>query len=145
MQVFNIDRDIDSRLREQEAIRQTFIRAASIKQDSVQESQAGRYDDKYMKLLELSEVIDNKIDGVAEKRIEITRNIDKVDDVIYRSLLRDRYLNHMTWESIAESTNQSARNATRVHGRALQEFYKANEKVVDEHAELKAQQAKKCP
>lgn len=53
---------------------------------------------------------------------ELAREIDKVDDVVERALLRYRYINGWTWEEIAEKLGYSVMNTHRLHKRAVDNF-----------------------
>ena len=53
--------------------------------------------------------------------------INKLDNVIYRTVLVDRYINCLTWEEVSEGLNMSVRHILRLHGKALnaiKRFYK---------------------
>lgn len=125
-QAIYMDRYIVSRAKELDALRYSFLPSVALKDVNVQESNAKRYDERYMSLFEIESIIEEKIDEAVAKRVEISNNIDKVDDVIYSTLLRNRYINGMKWEDIADITNQSERHVFRQHGHALVMFKKAN-------------------
>lgn len=129
-QVMHADRDIQSRLREKENIIRTMVQATQLKPDKVQSSNAGQYDDRYMRLLELDDRVGDKIDEVVELRVKITTEIDRVEDVTFRSILRDRYLNAMDWEEIGAELHYTKRHVTRLHGQALREFERVNQDVL---------------
>lgn len=122
----HIDKDIESKLREREQFYSTLLQSPSIKENHVQESNRPNYDDKYMKLMELGEQIDEYIDQVCAVRLDITERIDKVDDGLYKAILRDYYLNNLTWEKIAELNRQSVRNVHTLHRSALVVFRESN-------------------
>ncbi len=62
-----------------------------------------------------------KICRMKEVQSEIERLISQVDNNIFQALLRDRYINFLPWERIAENINyESARWVrTVVHNKAL--------------------------
>lgn len=63
-----------------------------------------------------------------EKREEVIKVINQVDDPIQSQLLYDRYILFMTWEGIAEDCDRSDKWCrTELHSRALQSV----EKILD--------------
>lgn len=79
----------------------------------------------------------NRISKIVEeeKKIEIlydfiadlSSEIDKVEDVVERALLRYRYITCLTWEQIAERMGYSMAQIYRIHKRAFKNFNKINE------------------
>lgn len=79
----------------------------------------------------------NRINKVIEeeKKIEIlydfmsdlSSEIDKVEDVIERALLRYRYIKGYTWEQISEELGYSIAQVYRIHKRAFKSFNKIND------------------
>lgn len=64
-------------------------------------------------------------DKAIEKREEICRVIDRVEDPLLSRLLYDRYIRFMTWEKLAEDCEKSERWCrTKLHSRALQSVNK---------------------
>lgn len=120
-QVRYLNHNIDSRQRELDSIRQSFLKVSSVKDDKVQES-GGQYDDKYMLLFEISEEINGEVDVLINKQRTIRKQIDQLDDALSVIVLRERYLNGRTWEQIADGMGQSVRNIHNLHGKALEEF-----------------------
>ena len=104
----------------------TSLQGQELKQDVVQSSRAGHYDDKFSLLFEISETITNKIDELVELKQDISRRIDKIDDRVYVIILRERYINMLEFHQIANRLNQSERHITRMHGQALVDFYECN-------------------
>ena len=90
-----LDADINSRQQELDMTRKnlTSLQGQELKQDVVQSSRAGHYDDKFSLLFEISETINNKIDELVELKQDISRRIDKLDDRVHVIILRERYIN----------------------------------------------------
>lgn len=124
-QVKYIDEEIQSRLEEQERLRASFVSSPEIKEDSVTSSPKGRYDDRYVKIIEYDDDINNKIDELYALKHRISNMIDEVDNRLYRLILRERYINLSSWEKIAEEFNYSDRQIARLHGEAMKKFRKA--------------------
>lgn len=122
----HLDNDIQSKIRERETIKSSLFRSTHYKQDSVQESHQNKVDDTYVKLIELGKEIDKHIDELYSFRADLIRKIDKVPDGLCRAILRDYYINNLSWETVAELHNQSVRNVYNVHGEALKLFKQYN-------------------
>lgn len=60
---------------------------------------------------------------------DLLKEIDKVDDVVERALLRYRYILGLTWENIAEKLGYSISQVYRIHNRACRNFNKINESI----------------
>ena len=128
-QIEYINDDINSRLREKNELRRAMaVRTSVITDIKVQESRSGRYDDKYMRYFEVAESIDERIDELVDLKMKISNEIDLIDDPLYRLVLRNRYINLLTFEDIASMLNKSIRYIYQVHGDALVDF---KEKIED--------------
>ena len=123
-----LDADINSRQQELDMTRKslTSLQGQDLKQDVVQSSRTGHYDDKFNLLFEISEKINGKIDELVELKQDISRRIDKLDDRVHVIILRDRYINMFEFHQIANRLNQSERHITRMHGQALIDFHECN-------------------
>ena len=53
-------------------------------------------------------------------KLKIERAISSVDKALYRTILRDKYINGLTLEQIAVNMNYCWRHIATMHGRALQ-------------------------
>lgn len=79
----------------------------------------------------------NRINKIIEeeKKIEIlydfiadlSSEIDKVEDVVERALLRYRYIKGYTWEQISEELGYSIAQVYRIHKRAFKNFNKISD------------------
>ena len=126
-----LDADINSRQQELDMTRKnlTSLQGQELKQDVVQSSRAGHYDDKFNLLFEIGETITDKIDELVELKREISERIDRVEDRVYVIILRDRYINMLEFHHIANRLNQSERHITRMHGQALVDFFEKNREL----------------
>lgn len=83
------------------------------------------------RLVDLQRDIDSDILMLEKVRGEIIASLENVQNDKYRELLRMRYVGHMTFEEIAIAMDISFRHTTRLHGRALHEFSKKNQKILE--------------
>ena len=75
--------------------------------------------DTLMRVMELTDEINKRINELCRLKREITETIDQVDDSRYRDLLELRYRNYLGWEQIAERMGYDVRHIYRLHGDAL--------------------------
>ena len=70
-------------------------------------------------LVELQEKLADQLAALARMREEIVREIDRVEELRLRQILRMRYIDGMKWEEIAVAQRIDYRWLLRLHGRAL--------------------------
>lgn len=72
------------------------------------------------------EIINTQIDKLVAIKAEIEAAITSVEDNILQTLLRDRYINCMTWEKIAENIHYESVRWVRtvLHENAIKELEK---------------------
>lgn len=122
-QIKYIDSDIRSRQEEISRLRASIdMRVSTIKADVVQESHTGRYDDRYMLLVEMVGTLDEKVKKLVDTKIRVSNQIDMMDDRLSRIILREKYLNLKTFEQIAELLEYDLRHIYKLHGQALVGF-----------------------
>ena len=124
----NIDREIDEKLKEKQAIRDKLMRTTPTYSGDIVQSPVDPH--KFDRIVELEEYIDRRIDELLEVKKEIFCSIDKLQDGRYREVLALRYCHEvklkdgtiktgMTFEQIAVHMNYSYKQVCRIHGRAL--------------------------
>lgn len=113
----NIDREIDSLLRERSEMRDMLFSVTSNYEAIVVSGSKDPH--KFDRLAILETEIDNQIDNLVSVKAEILRAINKLDDGRFRDVLRLRYLESRTFEQIAVEINYSYKQTCRIHGRAL--------------------------
>ncbi len=120
---------IDSRLREVSRLRQLAASVSSPPTDG-ERIEGGipqsKVENSVVKIIALEEEINAEIDRLVEVHREIRVAIERLSSPHERLILRERYINDMAWEDIADKLNYSIRQVTRLHGRALKSFAKAN-------------------
>jgi len=121
-QIKYIDQDIDSRLIELENMRHNMIRSPQIKEVSVQEGHGNGTEKSYMRLLEMCEEAEKKLDDLNRLKAECIRLINQVENRVSVIILRQRYINMKSWSVIADQLNLTVRQTQNLHGVALKEF-----------------------
>lgn len=117
-----LNQEIQSYTEQRNALRSAIeIKTSSFNENKVQETNK-RFDDKYMKFVEISEQLNDKIDERMNLQVKITNEIDLIDKQELRLVLRYKYINLLTFEQIAVKMSYDIRSVHRIHGNALKEF-----------------------
>ncbi len=74
------------------------------------------------KLLEEDQRLAEKITEYLTAKREIEAEIETVEDEQLRCLLRYRYIDHLTWEKIAEEMHYSVQHTYKLHIKALEKI-----------------------
>ena len=105
------------------AKRTMFNRITSITPDYNGDTISGTRDPhKYDAYAQFAAEIDNRVDELINIKSDILNTINKVEDAKLRTLLIARYINFMTFESIAVMMNYDWRWIMQLHSRALMEI-----------------------
>lgn len=84
-------------------------------------SKANYNEQRFLKVAELSEMIDKKVNLLMDLKRDIITAIYKVEDIRLRTLLIARYINFKTWDEIAKNMHYSDKWVrTRLHRGALE-------------------------
>lgn len=81
-----------------------------------------RFESYIDRLTEVQKQAADKWDQLISLRLKITVAIEKMSEPDERLVLQYRYLNHHTWEQIADEMNASRASVIRWHGTALLHF-----------------------
>lgn len=76
------------------------------------------------KIILLQDKINEEIDLLVELKEQARTLIHRLTDERYKAVLTEYYLNHKTWEQVADCMNYDLRWVYRIHGKALKEFSK---------------------
>ena len=113
----NIDREIDALIRARD---ETRGRVMSITQSYTGNAvQSTKDPHKYDRLVELENLIDQKVDELVGVKAEIIRGVERLNDGRYREILLARYVEGLTFEEISVRIKYSYKQTCRLHGRAL--------------------------
>lgn len=78
------------------------------------------------KIVILENTIRQEIENLIDLEADIRKHIARVYNLRYIAILTDKYINHMTFEQIAEKLNITDKTVIRWHGEALQIYRKEN-------------------
>lgn len=123
MQIYNLDKRIDSKISERDAIMQTLLKATDTSQDRIYTNEVSSpVENAVIKLMEYDDETNDKVDELVNLKIKIAGEIDALDKDTHRIVLRERYIHCKKWEEIAVEQGYDLRWVYRLHGYALEEF-----------------------
>ena len=125
-QIDRINRMINNKLAEIYQLK-TMVCSISVSanEDKVQSSSdKDKLGSSVAKIVDLENEINKAIDVYVDKKEKIVAQIDSVKDIMEYQVLFSRYIEHKTFEQIAEDNDYSVRQILRIHGNALVEFEK---------------------
>ena len=122
-QIRFLDKEIQSLLEQVSKLRSSLERCTTRITDEPRKTNTGdSLPDTVSKIIEL----ENKIDGLADKQIDlkghIISKISCMESSLYRTILIHRYINFKKWEEIARTLHYSRAQINRLHAVALKEF-----------------------
>jgi len=121
-QIGLVDIEIKQKIYELERLKNTLFRSPQLKQVSVQESKVGLKDDTYVKIMEYSDAINNKIDELVDLKRNVLNAIDSITDQWQKLILTMRYVNLKTWKEIESELPFTRKTMFIVHKKAVKEF-----------------------
>ena len=94
---------IENKIRELEDLRDMTMKITSTISDEVVSGSRdpNRLSNAVVRIIDLETEIDNAVDEYVDRREDVTRVIDSLDDARLVDLLHRRYLQGQTWEQIA--------------------------------------------
>lgn len=95
-----LDLEIGNKVAELERLKHSMVRSPRMKEINVQESKIGLKDDVYVKMIELNDYINERIDQLVDLKRELIEAIDGLDDSLERNILWLRFVERKTWDEI---------------------------------------------
>ena len=126
-QAYMIDKRIKDLQRQRDNIRNDMYSIKSptgnMQPDKVQSSITG---DALLKLIAKVDLLERDIvrelDALVDKKKEMVKKINALEDARFRTLLFDRYILFWSWEQIAVDMNYRIKWVYQLHGKALAAF-----------------------
>lgn len=87
-----------------------------------------KINDLYAKMDE-QQLVDNLMIDLDEFKKKVSDEINQLDDERYKNILHQKYIEMKTWKEIAIDMSYNVRYLFRIHGVALNEFYKMYNKL----------------
>ena len=125
-----LDAEINSLIREHESVKSTLLKATDYSNEPVATTKRNTSEDKLIKLADKSSEIDSKVDELVDFKITMGDYISQLEDERHRVILRERYINGLSFREIAKIVGYTERHLHRIHGEALVEFQKILNDVI---------------
>ena len=117
-----LDAEINSLIREHESVKSTLLKATNYSNEPVATTKRNTSEDKLIKLADKSSEIDLKIDELVDFKITMGNHINQLEDERHRVILREHYINGLSFLEISKSLGYTERHLYRIHGDALLKF-----------------------
>ena len=131
-QLINLERLIEAKRLECERLDAMSKKVTSVLSDcKVDSSHSDRNEDVIIRVIELKKDISEKMKAYVKLQAEISKEIDEIENVRYRSLLIMRYVNCLKFEEISEKMHYGTRWVLVLHREALKGFDRLHSKKYD--------------
>ena len=117
-----LDAEINSLIREHESVKSTLLKATDYSNEPVATTKRNTSEDKLIKLADKSSEIDLKIDELVDFKITMGNHINQLEDERHRVILREHYINGLSFLEISKNLGYTERHLYRIHGDALMKF-----------------------
>ena len=117
-----LDAEINSLIREHESVKSTLLKATDYSNEPVATTKRNTSEDKLVKLADKSSEIDLKIDELVDFKITMGNHINQLEDERHRVILREHYINGLSFLEISKNLGYTERHLYRIHGDALLKF-----------------------
>lgn len=129
-QIRLIDLEIKTKIEELDRLKNSFLKSPSLKEVNVQESKVGLKDDAYVKLISLSEYIDQRVDNLIDLKYQLIKAIEQLDDSKERTIIWMKYISSKGWDEIAEELKISKTTLFILHDEAIKKIEKCTKKGI---------------
>ena len=122
-QAYRLDIRINSKIEQVASLNDLAMKATSVATGMPHNPNKGASTmaDTIDKIIDLQEEINRDIDTLVDLKAEIVTVIKAVGNTEYQTLLEKRYLNYMSWESIAVDMGYSIQHLYRLREKAYAE------------------------
>ena len=123
---YRLNQVIDIKLEEVSALRSLATRVTTaFGEDKIKTSKKkSPMEDVLVRLMDLENEVNIDIDRLISFKKEIIKTINQVDDYNLKLVLVMRYINHKSWEDIADDLLYDVRTIYRFHKQGLKEIEK---------------------
>lgn len=122
-QVFELERKMDSKISERDAIMGTLTGAPAMEENKTYSNQFhSTTESAVMRLIGYSDQTNEYVSELVNLQIRISNEINYLEKYNHQMVLRERYLCSKKFEEIAVEQNYGYRHVIRLHGEALKEF-----------------------
>lgn len=127
-QIRLIDLEVKTKMEELDRLNNSFLKSPSLKEINVQESKVGLKDDAYVKIINLSDYIDETVDKLVDLKYQLIQAIEQLDDSRERTIIWMKYISSKGWDEIAEELQISKTTLFILHDEAIKKIEKCTKK-----------------
>ena len=127
-QIRLIDLEIKTKIEELDRLNNYFLKSTSLKEVNVQESKVGLKDDAYVKIINLNDYINEKVDNLIDLKYQLIKAIEQLDDSKERTIIWMKYISSKNWDEIAEELKISKTTLFMLHDEAVKKIEKCTKK-----------------
>lgn len=125
VQIFNLDKKIDDKIRERDAIMNTLLKGTDMTQEPIYSNlPSSPVENTVIKAMKYNDEANKYTDDLVNLKIQITSEINKLEKDTHRIVLKERYLHCKKFEQIAVDTTYDYSWVIKLHNQALKEFEK---------------------
>ena len=126
MQIFHLNKKINSKLSERDEIMSTLIRATDTSRENIHTLDVGRpTEDTVIRLMDYNDEANQYTDKLVDLKVRIAEEIMHLDSDNHRMVLRERYIHCKKFEQIAVDMNYDYSWVIKLHRQALKKFGEA--------------------
>lgn len=123
MQIFHLDKKIDSKLSERDEIMSTLLRATDTSKEYVRTSNiSSPTENAVMLLMQYNDETNKYVDELVVLKVQVAEEIMRLENSNYQMILRERYIHCKKFEQIAVDMNYDYSWVIKLHRRALRKF-----------------------
>ena len=127
-QIRLIDLEVKTKMEELDRLNNSFLKSPSLKEIHVQESKAGLKDDAYVKIINLSDYIDETVDKLVDLKYQLIQAIEQLDDSRERTIIWMKYISSKGWDEISKELQISKTTLFILHDEAIKKIEKCTKK-----------------
>lgn len=127
-QIRLIDLEIKTKMEELDRLNNSFLKSPSLKEVNVQESKVGLKDDAYVKIINLSDYIDETVDKLVDLKYQLIQAIEQLDDSRERTIIWMKYISSKSWDEISKELQISKTTLFVLHDEAVKKIEKCTKK-----------------
>lgn len=121
-QIRLIDLEIKTKMEELDRLNNSFLKSPSLKEINVQESKVSLKDDAYVKIINLNDYINEKVDKLIDLKYQLIQAIEQLDNSKERTIIWMKYISSKSWDEIAEELKISKTTLFMLHDEAVKKI-----------------------
>ena len=121
-QIRLIDLEVKAKMEELDRLNNSFLKSPSLKEINVQESKVSLKDDAYVKIINLNDYINEKVDNLIDLKYQLIQAIEQLDNSKERTIIWMKYISSKSWDDIAEELKISKTTLFMLHDEAIKKI-----------------------